>query len=289
MNWPKRFNAALNFIEQNLQSQISTDDVARVACCSRYHFHRVFVATFKISCAHYIRMRRLTLAAAEVIGTTQRISDIGGKYGFDSPNAFSRAFRRVHGVNPSAARAGTVHLRAFGRKTFPAGKDLGDTMDYSIVDVPSFNILGKSKTFSFDEFVKDGPEYWKTYVKSDDYTKLIDDNASQPGAKTHAPMLTAYFPQEEKGSDAFIDVLGIETAMSSHDSYEIYRVPSANYAEFHCTYKTSMKTNRYIYSSWFADTGYERDSKKPDIASYFPVPFRPLGEMRIRWWIPIRS
>jgi len=57
--------------------------------------------------------------------------------------------------------------------------------------------------------------------------------------------------------------------------------------EFNCTYQSSMKTNRYIYGEWFSSTGYEHDGNKPDIAAYFPVAFRPIKEMGIRWWIPI--
>jgi AraC family transcriptional regulator len=48
-----------------------------------------------------------------------------------------------------------------------------------------------------------------------------------------------------------------------------------------------MKTNRYIYGEWFSSTGHERDGHKPDIVAYFPIPFRPMSEMHIRWWIPI--
>jgi len=59
------------------------------------------------------------------------------------------------------------------------------------------------------------------------------------------------------------------------------------YAEFDCTYNTSAKMNKYIYGEWFSKTGYERDGNKPDIAAYFPVAFRPLKDMRVRWWVPI--
>ena len=45
--------------------------------------------------------------------------------------------------------------------------------------------------------------------------------------------------------------------------------------------------NKYIYGEWFSSTGYERDGSKPDIAAYFPVAFRPMKDMGVRWWIPI--
>ncbi|WP_419555177.1 GyrI-like domain-containing protein [Pseudoalteromonas luteoviolacea] len=107
---------------------------------------------------------------------------------------------------------------------------------------------------------------------------------------TNTSLLTAYFRKESKGQNEFLDVLGIET--SSRDrikGFETYTVPPSTYAEFNCTYKTSMKTNRYIYGSWFSSTGFERDDHKPNIVAYFPVPFRPINEMFVRWWIPVIS
>ena len=156
--------------------------------------------------------------------------------------------------------------------------------------MPAFNIIGKGKKFAFENFVKEGAKYWKTFVGSQDYQALYQLNNGRPCPVTNAPLLSAYFPTESSKKDEFIDVLGIE-AVSEQDlsGFDHYNVPCATYAEFDCTYRTSMKTNRYIYGEWFASTGYERDGNKPDIVAYFPIPFRPMNEMRIRWWIPVIS
>ena len=149
-------------------------------------------------------------------------------------------------------------------------------------------MVGKSKYFKFEEFVKEGPKFWKQYVGSDEYQKLYQLSNGRPGEKTGAPLLSAYFPMESNGDDEFVDVLGIEVKHDTNSiDLETYIVPSATYAEFNCTYKTSMQTNCYIYGSWFASTGYQRDDNKPDIVAYFPIPFRPVSEMGVRWWIPV--
>jgi AraC family transcriptional regulator len=102
--------------------------------------------------------------------------------------------------------------------------------------------------------------------------------------------MSVYFPDDHQNRDSFTDVLAIEAAPEIETKeFEVYSVPAATYAEFNCTYQTSMKTNRYIYGEWFASTGYERDGNKPDIAAYFPVAFRPIKEMGVRWWIPVVS
>lgn len=289
MNWSQRMNLAIEYIEKNLIGVLSVDDVAKVACCSKYHFHRMFFAAFNITCAEYIRRRKFTLAAADLINTDKKIIDIALTYGYESPNAFTRAFRQVHQVNPSEVRSKTVRLRAYNKVFFPKDNIGGEKMDYSIVQIPQFRVLGKSKYFDFDDFVKNGAKFWKAYVASEDYQKLCSLNDGRPGEITGAPLLSVYLPKEGSKKHEFIDLLGIEaTHEMDVDDFEIHSVSTATYAEFNCTYKTSMKTNRYIYGEWFSSGGFERDGSKPDIVAYFPIPFRPMGEMRVRWWIPVR-
>ena len=288
MTWSQRMNLAIEYIESNLDSALSIEDVAKEACCSKYHFHRMFFANFKITCAEYIRRRKLTLAAVELLNTDESIVDIAIKYGYESPNAFTRAFRNIHGINPSKARLGGTSLSSYKRVFFLKDNKAGENMNYKIIEVAEFNIIGKSKSFEFENFVKDGPKFWKEYVGSEDYKKLYQLNNGRPCPITNSSLLSAYFPKENGKRDEFTDVLGIEATNEDNLSgFEAYTVPSSTYAEFNCTYKTSMKTNRYIYGEWFSSTGYERDGNKPDIVAYFPIPFRPMNEMRIRWWIPV--
>ena len=222
------------------------------------------------------------------MNSDKKIVDIALKYGYESPNAFTRAFRNIHRVNPSKIRSGEVTLSSYKRVFFPLDNKGEEKMDYKIIESPQFNIAGKSKHFGFDEFIKEGPKFWKKYVGSNDYLELYSLNAGKPGPKTSAPLLSVYFPKEDGKRDEFVDVLGLEiTTEMNLSEFETYSIPSATYAEFNCVYKSSMKTNRYIYGEWFASTGYERDANKPDVVAYFPIPFRPMSEMRVRWWIPV--
>lgn len=172
MVWSQRMNLAIQYIERNLDGVLSTESVAKEACCSKYHFHRVFFANFKVTCAEYIRRRKLTMAAVDLLNTNKSIFDIALKYGYESPNAFTRAFRSIHGINPSKARTGTTTLSSYNRVFFPIENTGGENMHYKIVEIPEFNIIGKSKSFEFEKFVKDGPKFWKEYVGSEDYQKL---------------------------------------------------------------------------------------------------------------------
>lgn len=288
MSWLKRMNLAVEYIEENLSGEITIEDVAKISCCSKYHFHRVFYSCFNVTFAEYIRQRKFTLAAVDVINGQEKIIDIALKYGYNSPNAFTRAFRNIHGINPSVARSSQVKITTYNRAYFLSETIGAEKMDYKIVERPSFKIAGKSKSFEFDDFAKNGQKFWKEYVGSDEYKALCQLTNGKPGSITGAPLLTAYFPKEKSKLDEFLDVFGVESTSDLNTKpYEVHTVPSATYAEFECSYRDAMKTNRYIYGEWFSATGYERDGDKPDVVAYFPMPYRHFSEMGVRWWIPV--
>ncbi|TQV88242.1 AraC family transcriptional regulator [Aliikangiella coralliicola] len=288
MDWSKRMNLAIEFIEDNLDGEIAIDEVAKIAYSSKYHFHRMFYAIFNVTPAEYIRKRKLTKAAAELVSGDERVIDIASKYGYDSPNAFTRAFRKLHGVNPGKVRSSQVKLSAYNRVSFQLETKGKAMLDYRIIEKPAFKVRGKSKDFEFDQFVKEGRKFWKEYVSSNEYNLLFELTSGRCGPVSEAPLMSVYFPNEQGNKEAFTDVLAIEnTSEIDSNKFDTYSIPTATYAEFNCTYQTSMKTNRYIYGEWFASTGYERDGNKPDIAAYFPIAFRPMRDMGIRWWIPV--
>src|SRR5699024_8049973 len=104
MDWHKKMNAANNYIEDNLHETIDIWEAARLACCSEYHFRRMFSFVAGVPVSEYIRKRRLTIAAQELQQTKETVEEIAQKYGYSSPDAFTRAFQGLHGINPSQAK-----------------------------------------------------------------------------------------------------------------------------------------------------------------------------------------
>ena len=76
--------------------------MAKVACCSAYHFQRMFSFIAEVSLSDYIRRRRLTLAAFELQNSRIKVVELALKYGYDSPEAFARAFQNLHGTTPTS-------------------------------------------------------------------------------------------------------------------------------------------------------------------------------------------
>ncbi len=100
MEWLKNLNNAIDYIEINLDSEISYEEAAKIACCSTYYFQRMFTYVTGISLSEYIRHRRMTQAAFDLQSTDVKVLDIALKYGYTSPTAFNRAFQSVHALLP---------------------------------------------------------------------------------------------------------------------------------------------------------------------------------------------
>lgn len=100
MEWIERLNQSMNYIEEHLTDEIDYNQLARIACCSTYHYQRMFTYMAGITLAEYIRRRKMSLAAVDLQGGEAKIIDIAQKYGYRSPTAFNRAFQSFHGIAP---------------------------------------------------------------------------------------------------------------------------------------------------------------------------------------------
>lgn len=142
MNTLEHMNQALKYIEDHLAEEIDLKEAARRAHCSEYHFSRMFSFLAGVPLSEYIRRRRLTLAAFDLMNSSSRVIDVAVKYGYTSADSFSKAFQAVHAVTPSEARQLGQPLKAFPRMSFQLTITGGDEMKYRMEDKEAFRIVG---------------------------------------------------------------------------------------------------------------------------------------------------
>ena len=88
--WLENMNRAVTFLEESLTGEVDVGHAAQIACCSSYHFQRIFSFLAGVPLSEYIRRRRMSLAAAD-LQSGEKIVDVALRYGYSSPTAFNRA------------------------------------------------------------------------------------------------------------------------------------------------------------------------------------------------------
>lgn len=137
-----KMNNALDYIELNITDEIDLNQVAREAYCSVDHFLRMFSFIAEISLSEYIRRRRLTLAAFDLLENGAKIIDVAVKYGYNSPAAFSRAFKGLHGISPNNIRNTDMTLKAYPKLSFCMELDGSTDIGYRIVHKQAHEVCG---------------------------------------------------------------------------------------------------------------------------------------------------
>ncbi len=148
MEWITGIQKAINYIEDHLDGEIDYAVAAKQAGCSESNFMRVFSVLSGYTLGEYVRSRRLSLAGYELKSTTERIIDVAMKYGYDSPESFTRAFVKFHGITPTEARRMGSSLRSFSPMTLKISIEGGRSMDYRIEEKPRMIFVGFKRKFS---------------------------------------------------------------------------------------------------------------------------------------------
>ncbi|SFS35615.1 AraC-type DNA-binding protein [Paenibacillus sp. 453mf] len=151
MDWLQLMNNAMEYIESHLTEEIDLNQAARVACCSTYHFQRMFSFITGVPLSEYIRRRRLTLAAFDLQQSHAKVIDTALKHGYESPEAFSRAFKKMHGVMPTSAREKGIALKAYPRLSFHISIRGDVEMNYRIEEKPAFEMFGVTDVVNTEE------------------------------------------------------------------------------------------------------------------------------------------
>ena len=147
MNMLKQLNDAIEYIEENLCAELNLDEVARLACVTTDSFMRFFSYMTGMTLKEYIRCRRLTLAAQELRHGDDRVIDIAVKYGYESADAFSRAFAKQHGITPAAYRKNGGSLKVYPPVSFHIMIKGAKEMDFRIIELSETKVFGISKQF----------------------------------------------------------------------------------------------------------------------------------------------
>lgn len=278
MEWIQRLNEAIGYIEENLTGKIDYEQLGRIACCSSYHFQRMFSYMAGMPLSEYIRRRKMSLAAVDLQGGDAKISDVAAKYGYSSPTAFNRAFQSIHGIAPSVVRAEGVSVKSFPPITFKIiVKGVGE-MNYRIETKEAFRITGVSVPLE-KEIEKNFaviPSKWQEVSVNGTLQRLIQMMDSEPMGVLGVSTCN--------GEEAWRYYIAVSSSKEG-EGLEEYIVPAATWAIFpgEGTNESIQELERRIVTEWLPTSGYEY-ADAPDIEVYIsPDPQNAKYEV----WIPV--
>ena len=159
MEWLTGIRSAIDFIENNLENDISVQDVADKVFISPIFLQRGFSLITGYSIAEYIRNRRLYQAALDLVNTEDLVIVIAYRYCYETPESFTKAFSRFHGATPSQIRAGAP-FSTFLPVKINITIQGGDKMNYKIQSMKNFKVIGFQKNFDSETSYTEIPKFW---------------------------------------------------------------------------------------------------------------------------------
>ena len=284
MEWLKKWNESIDYIEENLDSEIDYDKAAKIACCSTFHFRRMFSYITNMPLSEYIRRRRMTLAAFDLQSTDKKIIDIAYKYGYDSPTSFNRAFQSVHGVPPKKAKVKDVTLKAFPKITINIMVKGDVKMNYKIVKKDAFRIVGVKRHYKMDieDNFMEVPLFWQETFQSGMIPKISKLNNQEPSA-----ILGVSTCMNGKDFDYYI---AVASDKETPESLFEYTVPKCTWAVFESIGpmpNAIQDLQKRIVTEWLPTSGYEY-ADAPDIEVYLEGD-NMAADYRCEVWLPIEK
>lgn len=286
MDWLTGIQNAINYIENHLTEEIDYDKVAEKAACSFFYFQRIFSILCGLTLGDYIRNRRLTLAGSELSVSNAKIIDIALKYGYESPESFTRAFSKFHGITPSNARKNGSKLKSFSPLSVKITLNGGSIMNYKIVEKPAFAIIEKVESHSVENSAnkKSIPDFW-TRSHNDGTVKQLIDLTSD---KTYIfGVCYGNMPEDTKTFDYSIAALCAPNT-DIPTGFRKNTIPARTWAVFECIGAMPDAIQNMwhkIVSEFFPTSGYQ-PTYEMDIEAYAEGDMS-SPDYRSEIWIPI--
>lgn len=293
MEWMEAMQRAIQYIEYHIMDDIDYGDVARYVHITEYEFHRAFSFLVGMTANAYIRSRRLSLVGQELLETNERIIDIAYKYGYETPESFTKAFTRFHGVAPKYAKRQGVQLSLFNPLAIKISMEGGKKMDYRMEQTKGQKFIARVRAFS-NEIINDKKnhqisDFWDE-CESDDSLKILRE--LRPQGKRDLYGLCTPTKEDTKTFDYGVGVIIDEGTGALEEllakGYQIWDVEPQTYVVFKCEGRDSSCISdmwERFYKEFLPQTGYEA-LPAVDYEIYFE---KDVPGIFCELWIPVNK
>ena len=291
MEWIEALQVAIDFMEEHLLEQIEVEDVANAVYLSPFYFQKGFKLITSYTIGEYIRNRRLYLAALEVVKGKERVIDLAYKYGYDTPESFTKAFTRFHGQSPVKIKKEPYKMNVFLPLQISLSIKGGEKLEYRIEEMEAFEIIGLERTFEYEKAFDEIPIFWRECKQG--YGNWCDqriDEAQEEiyGISVDENMEGKYFVYSIAKR---LKEENLKLENRKLPNLKIKQIPALTWAKFSCTgpMPEALQTlNTKIFKEWLpTNLTYE-------IAAGYNVELYTKGDIRSREyhseiWVPVKK
>lgn len=297
MSFLSRMTEVVDYIEEHITDDIDFNDVAKIVCCGVYQFGRIFSYVVGVSLSEYIRRRRLTLAAIELQEGNIKVVDVAIKYGYNSPDSFTRAFQLMHGITPKEACAIGVKLKLYPCITFFITIKGDVEMEYRIVEKQKITVVGVVKNFgkvTANQNAKNWQEksgdvwlFWLEFLNGG-MNELIRDKY-----KLYCSPFWQIGVTQTLVNGETVIAIGAESDGKDYPDLTAFEVPASMWAVFTAKGKLNQDTHPIeslmtrIVAEWLPSSGYVK-SMNYEIEVYGPGNTAST-DYTCEIWIPIEK
>lgn len=284
VNWLEAIEKSIEYIEEHITENISAEDAAECVYMSPFYFQKGFSMLCGYTVAEYIRNRRLALAGGELLTDKAKVIDVALKYGYDSPDSFTKAFTRFHGISPSKVQKGNVMIKTFAPLKINISLKGGYIMNYKIVKKESFKVLGNPRRFSYETCKEEIPKFWQEHYESGK-------------GKYVCGMFGVNIDEKMGGNDfEYLIADAYNSEKEVPEGFEVRTVPAFTWAVFSCDGpmpKALQDVNKKIFSEWLPALKEYEFAAGYCIEMYDDVSKYPNGTQDENYhseiWIPVRK
>ena len=314
MEWLTSLRKAIEYMEEHLLADIGAREVADAVHISPFYFQKGFKIVTGYSIGEYMRNRRLYLAGLDVIkggdtsqGSTlhkgrnnvyaeEKIIDLAYKYGYDTPESFTRAFSRFHGVSPVRLREQPYRIRVFLPLTVEISIKGGNSMDFKIEKRESMRMIGFKRTFSYDTSYQEIPKFWDEFCaqycgKDCRYDDVPNrEEIRQTIAECMVGEFGVCLDDIGDGEQFRYYIAGAYQGGEVPEGMKVIEIPASEWAKFKCTGampQTLQTVNTRIFSEWLPGNR-EFEMAFPLNIEWYSGGDTGSGDYESAIWIPVK-
>ncbi|MDQ2084948.1 AraC family transcriptional regulator [Herbivorax sp. ANBcel31] len=266
MNYYQRIQDTIDYIDENLNEEITLDELAKISCLSKYYFHRMFSAMAGEPVMSYIRKRRLGRAVKQLNNTSLRIIDIALDNKFESQEVFIRAFVKHFGITPARYRKLKTKVQISDKISL-----LGINNNSKSGIQPKIVIHEAKKAVGMKLFTTLRENAEKSTIEKF-HSKVFKKRIDEIQGKVKANIIYGICENGYKDEDTLIHTVCVEVGnnYTVPKGMEEFELIYSRYLVFSHTgsAKEVANTYGYIYKDWLPCSGYELSKTGRDLQIY---------------------